>query len=254
MDLLGVRANTGTFLSQETITLNCSISYYSHIGKRDNNEDSVAAFERQNSVVAVVADGLGGHQNGEYASREAVDALCRILPDSTVDEDIMEDAIIEADEAVRRVHTAAPGALTTIAALWIDGHQALAANVGDSRIYQFRDGRVIYQSVDHSVSQLAVLAGEITPQQIRGHRDRNKLTRVLGGEGEAKIAQRLLEIQEGDRFLLCSDGFWEQITEGEMLASADQAADAEAWLAAMRAQVEPRASDNNTAVAVVIFG
>lgn len=127
----------------------------------------------------------------------------------------------------------------------------MVANVGDSRVYQFRNGEVIFQSVDHSLAQLAVVAGKIAPQQIRSYPDRNKLTRSLGWEETPWIDIRTLSVQQGDRFLLCSDGFWEEITENQMLESAARHSDAESWLQAMRTQVQPRASDNNTAVTAI---
>ncbi len=232
--------------------MNISMSYYTHIGKRANNEDALAAVEGKGGVLACVADGLGGHQNGEFASRAAVDALKRLLAEEEISEDSLEDAVLRADEAVRRVHETAPGALTTVAALWLSDRRAAAAHVGDSRIYQFRDGKVLYQSMDHSAAQLAVLAGDITPQEIRGRKDRNKLIRVLGGESAPKVAQKLLDVRPGDRFLLCSDGFWEQITEETMLALAQKGGDAAAWLADMRAVAQPKAKDNNTAIAILV--
>lgn len=232
--------------------MNISMSYYTSIGKRTNNEDSLSAMEGKTGVLACVADGLGGHQNGEFASREAINTLNRLLMEEEIDEDSLEDAVLRADEAVRAIHGTAPGALTTIAALWLSERHAAAAHVGDSRIYQFRDGKVLYQSRDHSAAQLAVLAGDITLAEIRGHKDRNKLIRVLGGESAPKVALRLLDVRPGDRFLLCSDGFWEQIPEETMLSLAQKSDDAGRWLADMRAVAEPRAKDNNTAIAIVV--
>lgn len=229
-----------------------SLSYYSDIGHRKNNEDSLSATEVKNGVLAVVADGLGGHQNGEYASREAVSTMNRLLIEEELSEDSLEDAVLEADDAVRRLHETVPGALTTIAVLWLCDERAVAAHVGDTRIYQFRGGRVLYQSVDHSAAQLAVMAGEISLEEIRGHRDRNKLIRVLGGESAPRVAQRLLDVRANDAFLLCSDGFWEQIREEEMLAALEGKNDAGAWLDEMRKRVEPAARDNNTAICIII--
>lgn len=233
--------------------MNISLSSYSSIGKRKTNEDSLSAAESRNGLLAVVADGLGGHANGEFASREAVRVMNRRLIEAEISEDGLEDAVLEADEAVRLLHEEkAPGALTTVAALWLGERQAAAANVGDTRIYQFRDGRVRYQSIDHSAAQLAVLAGEISREEIRGHRDRNKLIRVLGAEEAPRVEQKLLDVRPGDSFLLCSDGFWEIITEQQMLRAQQDAADAVVWLDRMRKLVEPQAKDNNTAVAILV--
>ncbi len=228
-----------------------SLSYYTHIGKRADNEDALAAVEGKSGLLACVADGLGGHQNGEFASRAAVAELRRLHEEGLLGDD-PEGAVMRADAAVRRVHETAPGALTTVAALWLGADRAVAAHVGDSRIYQFRDGKILYQSVDHSAAQLAVAAGEITPQQIRTHRDRNKLIRVLGGEIAPKVTLKRLTLRSGDRFLVCSDGFWERVTEEEMLASAQRSGDAAQWLDELRAIAQPAARDNNTAIAILV--
>lgn len=229
-------------------------SDYSHIGRRQNNEDSLCALQIPGGFLAVVADGLGGHRNGEFASRQAVETLRRCLNRRVpLSEDLMEEAVIQANTDVFSIQGRWPEAKTTVAVLWLQGNMAVAANVGDSRVYQFRGGKVIYQSVDHSLAQLAVVAGKISTQQIRNYPERNKLTRSLGWEESPWIDIRILSVQPGDRFLLCSDGFWEEITEDRMLEMAAMHKDAEAWLQAMRALVQPRASDNNTAVAAVVF-
>lgn len=96
------------------------------------------------------------------------------------------------------------------------------------------------------------MAGDLKPEEIRSHRDRNKLFRALGVGHMPKIAEKTLRVQAGDRLLLCSDGFWEGILEEEMLRCAEENGDAEGWLKSMREIAEPAAGDNNTAVAIVI--
>ena len=92
--------------------------------------------------------------------------------------------------------------------------------MGDTRIYQFRDDAIIYQSTDHSLAQLGVMAGDLKLEDIRSNKDRNKLFRALGDRRTPKVAEKLLDILPGDRLLLCSDGFWEGIWEEEMLRCA----------------------------------
>lgn len=227
------------------------VSSYSALGRRKNNEDSLSAAGCKAGLLAIVADGLGGHANGEYASQCAVEAIVGKLKDLDLSEDNIEDAVYEANDEVLKVQKEHPGAMTTVAALWLGKSSAVAAHVGDSRIYQIRGGRILFQSVDHSVSQLAVMAGDIRTEDIRRHKDRNKLTRVLGAEAEPKVAVRTLNVKPGDRFLLCSDGFWEMVTEEQMLRAAAACDDAESWLSEMRSIAEPQAKDNNTAVAVI---
>ena len=106
---------------------------------------------------------------------------------------------------------------TTLAAVWIDDENALAASVGDTRIYQFREGRIVFQSKDHSVAQMACLAGDITEQEIRTSRERHRLTRALGAQEEVKADISPLQICTGDALLLCSDGLSNVVNEQEML-------------------------------------
>ena len=232
--------------------MNLSLSYYSGLGKRKNNEDSVSVLESVNGVLAVVADGLGGQDNGEYASRQAVKVLHDRLVGESISSRKLKDAILEANTEICALQADHPGAQTTIAAVWIGDGVAEAAHVGDTRIYQFRGDAVLYQSTDHSVAQLGVMAGDLKLEDIRTSRDRNKLFRVLGNRQVPRIAEKKLDVQPGDRLLLCSDGFWEGILEAEMLRCAKQTDNAEDWLRKMREIAEPAAGDNNTAVAIVV--
>ena len=232
--------------------MNLSLSYYSGLGKRKNNEDSVSVLESVNGVLAVVADGLGGQDNGEYASRQAVKVLHDRLVGESISSRKLKDAILEANTEICALQADHPGAQTTIAAVWIGDGFAEAAHVGDTRIYQFRGDAVLYQSTDHSVAQLGVMAGDLKLEDIRTSRDRNKLFRVLGNRQVPRIAEKKLDVQPGDRLLLCSDGFWEGILEAEMLRCAKQTDNAEDWLRKMREIAEPAAGDNNTAVAIVV--
>ena len=144
---------------------------------------------------------------------------------------------------------------TTMAALWLGDYGALAANVGDSRIYQFREDRIVYQSLDHSVAQMAVLVGELEQSEIRRSKDRNKLIRVLGDENDPKVDLQPLLVKPGDRFLLCSDGFWEPVTEEKMLQTMAQSTTAQQWLSQMRRIVEQAGNpnqDNHTAIALIV--
>ena len=101
---------------------------------------------------------------------------------------------------------------------------------------------------------MAVYNGEIAADQIRGHEDRNKLTRAIGSRDAVKVDLKTVEASDIKALLLCTDGFWEKIWEDEMVSALNASPDAERWLAAMRETVESRTlDDNNTAVAVV-FG
>lgn len=235
--------------------LNLSISYYSAKGCRINNEDSVSIMESNKGVLAIVADGLGGHADGEVASNQAVTTLNRLLQSTKPDEDQLIGAIQQASRDILTLSDPACTMHTTIAALWLGEYSAVAANVGDSRIYQFRNGKIVFQSLDHSVAQMAVLVGEMDQSEIRTSKDRNRLIRVLGDHALPKVDSEVLTILEGDRFLLCSDGFWEAVTETDMLTAMSCTDTAQKWLEVMRNIVEKTnnsAQDNHTAIALVI--
>ena len=107
---------------------------------------------------------------------------------------------------------------TTVVMLCVSGNNAYWTHVGDSRLYFFRKGKLVLHTKDHSIPQMLVAAGEIKEKNIRRHPDRNKLLRVMGTDWEEPqyAVSDPIELQEGDAFLLCSDGFWENIVEKQM--------------------------------------
>ena len=230
-----------------------TIDYYTSQGGREVNEDSLYTRPDGDNCLALVADGLGGHGGGDLASQTAVHVISEALTETgAISEDAIVTAISDADRVIAEKYT---GSRTTIALLSVNGDHGFAAHVGDSRIYQFRDGEIIFQSRDHSVCQMYVMIGEISPDEIRGHAERNRLLRALGGDELARIDLSELDVRKGDAFLLCSDGFWENIVEEEMIGTLSQANSAAAWLSGMTAIVSARingSSDNNTAIAVLI--
>ena len=197
--------------------MNISLSYYSGLGRRKNNEDSVSVLESPNGLLAIVADGLGGQDNGEYASRQAVKTLNDLLAHEPISSRKLTQAVLQANREIVSLQAGRPGAQTTIAAVWLGEGFAETAHVGDTRIYQFRDDAIIYQSTDHSLAQLGVMAGDLKLEDIRSNKDRNKLFRALGDRRTPKVAEKLLDILP-------------------------------------REIAEPAASDNNTAIAIVING
>ena len=233
------------------------VASYTDIGGREVNEDSTLIRREESFVIAAVADGLGGHGGGKTASSRAVQSLEEqesLL--ITLDEPSLRAACAQANRAVLDEQTPQVRMKTTLA-LAVIGESAIALmHVGDSRVYLFRAGNIAYQSQDHSVSQLAVLTGTIKPEQIRFHEDRNKVLRSLGSEAGAEPDIRLMDepLRQGDAVLLCTDGFWEFVTEREMLRALWHAKNAEDWIARMKRLIQRRAgknNDNNSAVAVL---
>lgn len=226
---------------------------FSSRGGREKNEDSFYANKLGASHLAIVADGLGAYGGGEVASDMAVKMLPALLETFAPGKERVKLGIEEVNKGILAAQREGQSFKTTIAALWLDAHNLVMAHVGDSRIYQFRKNEIIWQSLDHSVTQMAVMLGEITPDQMRGHEERNRLTRCLGNMPSVTVDATQAPVQLGDSFLLCSDGFWELIIEEEMEASRRESQHAKGWLRRMSQLVRQRTtstSDNQTAVVV----
>ncbi len=232
--------------------MNISVSYYSSIGKREKNEDAVKIIQTENGILALLADGLGGMNNGEFASKLALTEFVSGIDYNNFSEGELTRAANRANAAVRARQTDDVKMCSTLAALWIFNNKAIICYVGDSRIYQIRGGKIKFQSVDHSVSQVAVLVGEISPDEIRGHKDRNKLIRSIGADETVKPQFDTLHIKAGDAFLLCSDGFWEKIIEQDIVRLRGDYLRPSEWLSEMRNYIEDRVDDNNSAVAIIV--
>jgi serine/threonine protein phosphatase PrpC len=231
-----------------------SASYYSHRGGRATNEDSITLMENQGSVVAIVADGLGGEGGGDIASQSAVKTISGELAGGEATVGQIASAISRANDEIIKLQKAGGRMKTTIALLYLSAPQTVAVHIGDTRIYHFRSNRIIYQSTDHTVSQMAVNAGEISANDIRNHIDRNKLTNALGARVTALMDITGLHAKGGDAFLLCSDGFWECILEAEMCEDLSTSNNADEWLHKMRGRVDSRmtpTSDNHSAIAII---
>lgn len=203
------------------------VASYTCCGGHSINEDSFLVTDN----VFVVADGLGGHENGEVASDCAIKSVKGNCTGNYSQKRIME--ILEAANSAV-VKLGGP-ARTTIAAAFLENGIFRYANVGDSRVYYFRDGKVLAQTKDHSVCQAAVDMGTMSPEEIRHSDDRSRLLKVLGNDENLNLKKSYPEIQmrEGDAFLLCSDGFWEYVYETEMQADLLKSDSSEEWLAYM---------------------
>ena len=147
---------------------------------------------------------------------------------------------------------------TTLVFALSDGNVLRYANVGDSRFYYFKNGSVYVQSEDHSVSAASVRMGDIRYEDIRMDADRNKLLKVLGNSETlaVKIPDREIVLEQGDAFLLCSDGFWEYVYETEMEIDLAKSETPQEWLKYMVKRIilktHNQNNDNFTAIGAII--
>lgn len=168
---------------------------------------------------------MGGHVGGAVASRLAVEAVSawfdRMGPPAgqPVDAGLIEPAVHEANQAVwdhARANPDLQGMGTTATLLMLQGRHGLLAHVGDSRAYRVRSGRLEQLSRDHTLVSEQVRLGHLTEEQAKTHPGRHILNRVLGVREFISVDTGLIDIQAGDRFLLCTDGLTGMVTDSEI--------------------------------------
>jgi protein phosphatase len=196
---------------------------------RGANQDHCAEFEADDAArLLVVADGMGGHANGDVASRIAVETIGEVFRGSrAAPEALLYEAFSAANDRVHELGAHEPlGMGTTAVALLLRPEGAWVAHVGDSRAYRWREGRLQRLTEDHSWVFQEVAHGRMTPSEAAAHPRRNALLRSIGMQDEGPAEVQTVEAAPGDRFLLCSDGLWDELDEaalGGVLASAEPA-------------------------------
>jgi serine/threonine protein phosphatase PrpC len=185
--------------------------------QRRANEDSLLA----RAPLFVVADGMGGAQAGEVASRIAVEAFQQGLGDTSEPEARLAALALEANAHIYELshtHAEQAGMGTTLTALYVGEEEVSIAHVGDSRAYCLRDGELLRLTDDHSLVDELMRQGRLTPEEAVEHPQRSVITRALGPEGTVEIDTRSYRARPGDVYLLCSDGLTTMVTE-ELLAT-----------------------------------
>lgn len=197
---------------------------------RENNEDAVEVKTFPDMSVCIVADGMGGQAYGEIASKRAIEVVPRELRKNLgaqigadQAEPIIKKAVVQANEEIVTM-----GALdremknmgtTIVMALWRKGSEIYVASLGDSRAYLVRAGAIEQLTVDHSLAQALVENKTITPEEAKEHRFRNVLWKYLGSKdiGDGPDV-KVVEVQAGDRILLCSDGLSGPVPDAQLLS------------------------------------
>lgn len=224
---------------------------YTHKGGREINEDMLMYEEEREKAEWVLADGLGGHTCGEIASTIGVKAAMDVLKEAKlVSKDVVRDAIEKSNSKLIEVQDSTPhtkNMRSTIVVALADAEKLIWGSIGDSRIYLFRDGEILTQSKDHTVSYKAYLSGEIMYEDIRHHEDKGRLLRVLGNDKECRVdmGDDYIYLKSGDAFLLCSDGFWEYVYEMEMIIDLQKSRTPKEWINYMLKRHLKRVNQNH---------
>jgi serine/threonine protein phosphatase PrpC len=183
--------------------------------QRRANEDSLLA----RSPLFVVADGMGGAQAGEVASRIAVDSFRHGLDDASQPESALATLALAANSRIHELsHSNAEhaGMGTTLTAVYVGDQEVAIAHVGDSRAYCLRDGELLRLTDDHSLVDELMRQGRLTPEEAVEHPQRSVITRALGPEGTVEVDTRTFRARPGDVYLLCSDGLTTMLAEEEI--------------------------------------
>ena len=254
-------------LGNGTAKLTITASVQSDVGcHREINEDCSAYVDPADDELltargrlVVVADGMGGHLAGEVASRMAVDVISRVYyetPGNAVS--ALRTSFTEANRQIYQSSTEVQGRNgmgTTCTALALRNGTALAAHVGDSRLYLVRNDQIYLMTEDHSAVMELVKRGLLTREQARHHPDKNVILRALGSHSEVEISvwDEPFPIKGGDQFLLCSDGLYDLVEDKEIM-DAVMASDAHSACAGLITLAKERGGYDNITVAVVGIG
>jgi serine/threonine protein phosphatase PrpC len=190
---------------------------------RTSNQDACAQFaaSARRMRLLVVADGMGGHLGGEEASRIAVTAMGEVFERGGDDpEELLRQAFDRANAGVFETAAENPelaGMGTTgVVLLFVPERRVWVAHVGDSRAYRLRQGRLQQLTEDHSVVGALLRMGHITEEEAREHPQRNEILRAIGTQEQVEVEISCLEVQPGDRYLLCSDGLSGMVIDSEI--------------------------------------
>ncbi|MCH5286338.1 MAG: Stp1/IreP family PP2C-type Ser/Thr phosphatase [Christensenellaceae bacterium] len=185
---------------------------------RASNQDTLIEGER----LWGVADGMGGHNGGETASKGARDALIEALRDLEPSPEALRAGIEEANARLfqqQKEDASLAGMGTTLTALWLSDHFVYIGHVGDSRAYLVRDGRMRQMTSDHSLVAELFRMGQLTREQAANHPMRNVITRAVGTEAGIEADLIVEERRKGDLWLVCSDGLYGMVEDDRIEAA-----------------------------------
>ncbi|MCL2021931.1 MAG: serine/threonine-protein phosphatase [Betaproteobacteria bacterium] len=196
-------------------------------GGRKNNEDRLAHCYSRDALLAVLADGMGGHYYGEVAAQIAVQTMIDTFQREA--RPVIADPFLFLQKNIYAAHQSIIGyssvrrmtdsPRTTIVACLIQNNVAYWVHAGDSRLYLIRNGKIITRTRDHSIVQHLIETGKITPEQAEDHPDRNRIYSCLGGPQFPDLdLSHKTPLQAGDLIVLCSDGIWGVLPNESIIA------------------------------------
>jgi protein phosphatase len=220
--------------------------------RREVNQDAVLA----EYPLFVVADGMGGHLGGEIASASTVDRLRAVVDGGTVSTKNIEKALSRAvKDIVSHPETTDEGTGTTLTGVYLETHTDephwVTLNIGDSRVYLLRDDEIVQVTTDHSVVQELIAAGRLSPEEAENHPYGNVITRAVGPSDSVKPDYLRLDVVDGDRFVICSDGLTKELTDFGIRHFLDAHRDPAAAVSAMMAAALENGGRDNITIVVL---
>ncbi|WP_336645229.1 PP2C family protein-serine/threonine phosphatase [Microbacterium sp. USHLN186] len=218
--------------------------------RRENNQDSFLA----KYPLFIVADGMGGHAGGEIASQATVDRLADMVDSGAIDDAAILSALqLAVDDIHQHPDTTDEGTGTTLTGIYLDryedGWRWISLNIGDSRVYLEREGRLMQVTTDHSVVQELIASGKISPEEADAHPYSNVITRAVGANELVSPDYVSVDLCDGDRFVICSDGLTKELTDYGILHFLRENDDpADAVSAMVDAALENGGRDNVTLI------
>lgn len=234
-------------------------SEYSHPGhRRKNNEDAV--YSNARSGVWCVADGMGGHQNGGLASQWLVDAIASTPAYATIDECVneLQKRIFALNQTLydkggalsENSHTKRQTVGCTFVIFISDGVRNACLWAGDSRLYLLRNDNLYQITDDHSLVNDLVSRGIITESEAHNHPQAHVVTRALGASETLSFEKKIFKAQQGDRYLLCSDGLYNELEPSDISAALAMSESSQSCRALVDKVLKTEATDNLTACVI----
>lgn len=242
-----------------------SVYQESHIGGRKNNQDRMGYSFTRDALLLLLADGMGGHIQGEMAATIALQTIGSLFqqnanPYVKKPEKFLEDSFFAAHREIHRyraINNLPETPRTTIVACLIQHNSAYWAHCGDSRLYWMRNGQILARTRDHSRIETLIAQGKVDPSERDTHPERNKLFNCLGAPNMPIVElSRRASLQAGDVLLLCSDGLWSVLPDHVLAQSLHNNTVVRAVpdLLATATGIAGKTSDNVTALALMWEG